>query len=191
MDNNIKQSITILNQGGVIIFPTDTVWGIGCRLDNEEATKRVFKIRNRPEEKAVLSIVDSIAMAQAYLQPIPDDVRTQLMEKYTSGLTIILPCQTEKVPSIARSGGSTLAVRQTNHPLLLQILKEIKVPLIAPSANFAGEKTPVTFSDLDSNLLSLVDFVLPGESLGQKPSTIIDCSVRPWRVVREGAVNII
>lgn len=189
--DEIQRSIKILNQGGVIIFPTDTVWGIGCRLDNEEAIKRVFTIRNRPKEKAVLAVVDSIAMAQEYLKPIPDDVRMQLMEKYwPGGLTIILPCKIEKVPGIARGGGNTLGVRQTNHPILLEILKEIKVPLIAPSANFAGQNTPILSKDLDPNLTAMVDFVVPGESLGQQVSTIVNCSVKQWKVIREGIVRI-
>ena len=191
MDRNIRRASTVLNNGGVIIFPTDTVWGIGCLLNNEDAIKRVFQIRNRPEEKAVLAVVDSIEMAQEYLQPIPNDVSMQLMKKYwPGGLTIILPCKAEKVPSIARGGGATLGVRQTNHPLLLELIRQIKVPLIAPSANFTGEKTPVKFSDLDPKLVSLVDFVLPGESLGQQASTIIDCSMATWRVIRQGGVQI-
>jgi len=191
MNNDIQRAIEIVNNGGVIIFPTDTVWGIGCRLDNENAIKRVFKIRNRSEEKAVLAVVDSIEMTQEYVQPIPDDIRKNLMEKYwPGGLTIILPCKKEKVPSIARGGGRTLGIRQTNHSLLITILKQIKIPLIAPSANFAGEKTPIKFSDLNPKLVSLVDYVLPGESYGQKPSTIIDCSVRPWKVIRQGVITI-
>src|SRR5438094_724288 len=122
MNKNINQAIKILNQGGVIIFPTDTVYGIGCRLDNEQAINRVFKIRNRPREKAVLALVDSIKMAQEYLQPIPNGVKEKLVEKYwPGGLTIILQCKTEKVPSIARAGGNTLGIRQINHPLLLEI----------------------------------------------------------------------
>jgi len=189
MNSDIEKAVKIFNQGGIIIFPTDTVFGIGCRLDREGAIKRVFKIRNRPEKKAMLAVVDSIEMAQEYLQPVPYDVRVKLMEKYwPGGLTIILPCKTEKVPAIARGGGSTLGVRQTNQPLLLEILKTIKVPLIAPSANFAGEKTPIKFSDLDPKLISLVDFVLPGESLGQKPSTIVDCSQNPWEIIRKGKI---
>jgi len=188
---NVHRAINIFNKGGVVIFPTDTVWGIGCRLDNEEAVKKNFKIRKRQEEKAVLALVDSIEMAEAYLQPIPNDVRTKLMRKYwPGGLTIILPCKTEKVPAVARAGGQTLGVRQTSHPLLLKILKKIKVPVIAPSANFAGEKTPLTISGIDPKLISMVDFVLPGQSLGHSPSTVIDCSVKPWKIVREGEIHI-
>ncbi len=190
MDNIIK-AVDVLNKGGVIIFPTDTVFGIGCRIDNEQALKRVFSIRKRPKEKAVLVVVSSISMAQAYLQPIPSDVRTQLMEKFWPGkLTIILPCKTEKVPDIVRAGKETLGVRQTNHEQLLQVIEKLHVPLIAPSANFSGDKTPVTYEDINPELISRVDYVMPGKSLGEKPSTVIDCSVNPWKIVREGAIPV-
>ena len=191
MSSNIQEVITILKSGGIGIFPTDTVYGIGCRLDNEKALKKLFAIRNRPEEKAVLAIVDSIEMAQQYLLPIPQDIKSQLIDRYwPGGLTIILPCKTEKVPAIARGGGVTLGVRQTNHPVLLEILKALQVPLVAPSANFAGKPTPKTFEEVDKTLLSMVDCAIAAQSGGDKPSTIIDCSITPWKILREGAVSL-
>ncbi len=114
MNNDIKQAINTFLSGGIVIFPTDTVFGIGCRMDNPQAVEKVFAIRNRPQEKAVLVLVDSVAMAQKYLQPIPRDVHEKLMDVYwPGGLTIILPCLIDKVPPLVRGGGSTLAVRQT------------------------------------------------------------------------------
>lgn len=191
MNNAIQQTIEILKKGGIGIFPTDTVYGIGCRLDDEVALKKLFAIRNRPEEKAVLAVVDSIEMAQEYLLPIPEDVRLQLMDQYwPGGLTIVLPCNTDKVPSVARGGGLTLGVRQTNHPILLEILKELKVPLVAPSANFAGKETPKTFAEVDKDLLALVDCAIDAPCGGDKPSTVIDCSMTPWKILRQGAVEV-
>jgi L-threonylcarbamoyladenylate synthase len=187
---NSNDAIKILKNGGVGIFPTDTVYGIGCRIDAEEAVKKVFSIRNRPEEKAVLVVIDSIEMAEKYLLPIQKEVK-ELMEKYwPGGLTIILPCNTEKVPAVVRGGGPTLGVRQTNHPVLLNILKEIQVPLIAPSANFAGSPTPTTFEEIDKKLLGMVDCVIDSPSGGSIASTIINCSVSPWAILRQGAVTI-
>lgn len=191
MHESIQKAIEILQNGGVVIFPTDTVYGVGCRLDNPQAIEKVYKIRNRPQEKAVLAVVDSVVMAEKYLQPIPEVVRSKLLEKYwPGGLTVVLPCKTEVVPSIARAGGETLAVRQTSHPVLSKIISEVGVPLIAPSANFSGEKTPVSFEALDPKFTALADYVLEGQCGGDKPSTIIDCSVTPWRIIREGAVNV-
>ncbi len=186
----IQQAIEILKNGGVGIFPTDTVYGVGCRLDDERALKRLFALRNRPEEKAVLAVVDSVEMAEKYVT-IPEEVRLQLIKKYwPGGLTIVLPCNREKVPEIARGGGMTLGVRQTSHPVLLELIKEIGVPLVAPSANFAGEPTPKTFEEVDKKLLDMVDFAINLPSGGNVASTVIDCSVTPWKILREGAVKV-
>lgn len=188
--DKLQQAIEKLNKGGVGIFPTDTVFGIGCRLDDDEALQRLFKIRNRPEEKAVLAVVDSVAMAEKYVT-ISEEVRLKLINKYwPGGLTIVLPCNTEKVPSIARGGGLTLGVRQTNHPVLLELLKQVGVPIVAPSANFAGEPTPKTFAEVDRNLIELVDFAIDLPSGGSMASTVIDCAQIPWKILREGAVKI-
>lgn len=190
MDRQIQLAIEKLQNGGIGIFPTDTVYGIGCRLDDEEALQKLFTIRNRPEEKAVLVVVDSVIMAEKYVT-IPNDVQTKLIEKYwPGGLTIVLPCNIEKVPSIARGGGETLGVRQTNQSVLVEIIKGIGVPLVAPSANFAGDPTPKTFKEINKDLLSLVDFAIDLPSGGSVSSTVIDCVNIPWKILREGAVKI-
>lgn len=84
----------------------------------------------------------------------------------------------------------TLGVRQTNHPILLEILKELKVPLVAPSANFAGEPTPRACNEVDPHLAQMVDCVIDAPCGGDRPSTVIDCSVSPWKILRQGAVEV-
>ena len=188
---NIQQSIEILNSGGIGIFPTDTAFGIGCRIDREDSVKRLFEVRRRPKDKAVPVLVSSIEMAQEYLEPIPDKVRKELMEKYwPGGLTIILQSRIQHIPSLVRGGSETIGVRIPNHPTTLELIKEVGVPILGPSANFAGEATPYSFESLNPELIKLVDFVLPGECSLKQASTVIDCTVEPWRIVRQGAVKI-
>lgn len=188
--HDIQKAIGLLKQGGVGIFPTDTIFGIGCRIDDGAALKRLFHIRNRPEEKAVLAVVDSLKMAKEYVI-VSQEVKTQLIDIYwPGGVTIVFPCDTKKVPSLARGGGQTLGVRQTTHPILLELIKGVGVPLVAPSANFAGAATPRSFTDIDKELISLVDFAIDLPSEGATPSTIIDCSGKPWKILRQGAVHI-
>lgn len=190
MNEQIQKAIKILQNGGVGIFPTDTVYGVGCRLDDEKALERLFKLRNRPEEKAVLAVVDSIEMAEKYVT-ISEEVHAKLIAKYwPGGLTIVLPCDTEKVPSLARGGGITLGVRQTNNPVLLELIKGIGVPLVAPSANFAGDPTPKIFNEISKELINLVDFAIDLPSGGSMASTVIDASVSPWKILRQGAVEV-
>jgi L-threonylcarbamoyladenylate synthase len=191
MDTKIRQAIEILNTGGIIIFPTDTAYGIGCRMDNEKSVERLFRLRKRPLEKSVPVLVNSIEMAQYYTQPIPQDVVEKLMKPHwPGGLTIVLQSRIEKVPPLVRGGGETLGVRMPDHPVPLELIKGSGVPILAPSANFHGEKTPFTFSELNSELTKLVDFVIEGDIGNRQASTVIDCSVKPWKVLREGVVKI-
>ncbi len=192
MNNDIQKAIQVLKDGGIVIFPTDTAFGIGCRIDNEKAIERLFNIRKRPKNQPVPVLVDSIAMAQKHLLPIPKKVSDNLMKKHWPGaLTIILQSRIDKVSSLVRGGGNNLGVRVPNSEITLSLIKGVGVPILGPSANFHGEKTPYKFEDLDPKLVSLVDYVVPSKvRLGGKPSTVIDCSIKPWRILREGAIEI-
>jgi L-threonylcarbamoyladenylate synthase len=191
MTEQIEEAVKILNNHGVIIFPTDTAFGIGCRIDDEQSIKRLFEIRKRPASQATPVLVSSIEMAKKYLISVPDDVKEKLMDKYWPGpLTIILPCRSDLVPSLVRGGGETLGVRMPKDENILKIIEEIGVPLLGPSANFSNGRTPYEETDLDPEIVRLVDFVLAGETKDKNVSTVIDCSVNPWEILREGAISI-
>jgi L-threonylcarbamoyladenylate synthase len=192
MDKQMGEAIKVFKNGGIVIFPTDTAIGIGCRIDNENTVKKLFKIRNRPENKPVLALVDSVEMAEKYLLPIPKRVKDELIESYWPGkLTIILQSRIDNVPNLVRGSKNTLGVRFPKNPILLELIKRVGVPIVAPSANFSGKKTPFNFEDLDQELVRQADYVLNKKiSLEKNVSTVIDCTVMPWRVVREGAVKI-
>lgn len=191
MDVEIKKAIEVLKKGGIVIFPTDTALGIGCRMDDEKAVKRLFNIRKRPKEKAAPVLVSSIEMAQNYLEQIPLNVRDLMKQYWPGGLTIVFPCKIEKVPWLVRGGGKTLGVRMPNHKATLEIIEAVEVPILGPSANFHGEKTPYSLADLDKELVKLVDHVVYGETSSlHQPSTVVDCSVSPWKAIRQGAVKL-
>jgi len=186
----IEKAVEILNKGGIVIFPTDTAFGIGCRIDNKEAIEKLFNTLKRSKDMAMPVLVDSIEMAQEYLEPIQADVQ-DLMKKYWPGaLTVVYPCRFEKVPSLVRGGGQTLGVRTPNNEIILEIIKKVGVPILGTSANFHGDKTPYEYSDLSPELLKLADFVVPGETTIKEQSTVIDCSVEPWKVIRQGAIKL-
>ena len=189
---HFEKASEILKQGGVVIFPTDTAFAIGCRIDNEAAVERLFAIRKRPQTKATPVLVDTVKMAQDYLKPIPKDVIDKLIEPYWPGaLTLILDCNRVKVSNLVCGGGKTLGVRIPNHPITRKIIRIVGVPILGPSANFHGGKTPYKMGDLDDELISQVDFVVEGKSLVENVSTVIDCSVRPWKIVRQGAIELL
>lgn len=192
MEQQIKKAIEILRRGGIAIFPTDTAIGIGCRIDNRKSVERLFKIRKRPENKPVLALVDSVEMAESYLLPIQEEVKEKLITPFWPGkLTIILKCSKERVLPLVRGGGDALGVRFPNNKTLLTIIKEVGVPIIAPSANFSGEKTPFRFEDLNPVLVKQADYVLNGiVSSEENVSTVIDCSIDPWKIIRSGAISL-
>ncbi len=191
MNEQIQKAIEMLNHGGVIIFPTDTAFAIGCRIDRSEVIKRLFNIRKRPLNQPVLVLVNGLEMAQEYLEPLNGAVK-ELMKKYWPGaLTIVYKCKTDKVYPLIRGNGKTLGVRMPDHNIVPELIKGVGVPILGPSANFHGGKTPYSLEDLDPILVKLADFILEGKTneIG-KASTVIDCSINPWKIIRQGTVRI-
>lgn len=190
MDKFIE-AIEVFKNGGIVIFPTDTAIGIGCRMDNQDAVERLFKIRRRPKAKAVPVLLSNMDMVREYIKEIPQDVE-KLMKKYWPGaITLILQCNEVKVPSLVRGGRQTLGVRIPGHKVIREIISRVGVPILGPSANFSGEKTPFKFENVSPKLTSMADYVLKGdEKLGDNVSTVIDCTVTPWKIIRKGAIKI-
>ncbi len=189
--SNLYKAIKILKQGGIVIYPTDTVFGIGCRIDNEKSIERLFQIRQRPPTKATPVLVNSVEMAQKYfLSPIADNVR-QLMEDYWPGaLTVVYECRQDMIPPLVRGGSSTIGLRMPNHVTTLALIQGVGLPILGPSANFHGHDTPIEFNRLDKRLLKLVDYVLDGKCSVGNVSTVIDCVSKPWKIIRQGAVDL-
>ncbi len=186
-----KKAIKIIKQGGIVVFPTDTAFAVGCRIDNEKTVERLFAIRKRPQTQATPVLVDTVKMAQDYLLPIPREVINKLIEPYWPGaLTIIFSCRVDKVPSLVRGGGNTLGVRIPNHPIARAIIRGVGVPILGPSANFHGAKTPYKIEDLDNNFIKKVDFVVDGECPIGQQSTVFDCTSKPWKIIRKGALKL-
>lgn len=189
--SNLDKAIEIFNQGGIVVFPTDTVWGIGCRLDKPESIEKLFEIRKRPLEKAVPVLVSSIEQAKKYYDNLPIEIEDKLLKRFwPGGLTVIYKCKTDLIPHRVRGGGNTIGLRMPNNQNLLYLINNVGVPVLGPSANFSGDPTPTAFSKLNPELIKLVDFVLEGECGGNKASTVVDCTVEPWNIIRQGAVEI-
>lgn len=188
---NLDEAISILKQGGIVIYPTDTAFGIGCRIDSAESVAKLFKLRNRPFSQATPVLVDSIIMAEKYFSsPLPDNVR-QVMENYWPGaLTIVYKCKKDMIPLLVRGGGKTIGLRMPNHKIPLEIIDRLGVPILGPSANFHGEVTPFDYNQLDKQLIKLVDYVIEGKCSIGNVSTVIDCTGNPFKIIRRGAVNV-
>lgn len=186
----LQKAIDIARGGGIVIFPTDTAFGIGCRIDDPKAVDRLFKIRMRPRTQATPVLVASKAMAKAYFSA-PSYIVRRLMDWYWPGaLTIIAPCKKNLVYSPIRGAGKNIGLRMPNHEVTLAIIRGVGVPILGPSANFHGHGTPFQFTDLDPELVKQVDYVVSGECPLKEASTVVDASVLPIRIVRQGAVKL-
>lgn len=188
---DVKKAIEIVNNGGIVIFPTDTAFGIGCRIDNKEAVEKLFQLRKRPSTMATPVLCSSVEMVKGYTQEVSHKVKENLMDTYWPGaLTIILPSISNRIPSLIRGGKETVGVRIPNHPVALELIKGVGIPIVGTSANFHGNPTPYSVEDLDPQLVNLVDGVLEGVCTLKKESTVIDCTQEPWKILRQGAVTI-
>lgn len=189
--DKIIEATKILFQGGIVIFPTDTAYGIGCRMDNESSVKRLFELRRRPFTKAVPVLIDSIEMAEKYYDSSLSDIVRHLMSDYWPGaLTIIYKCNTAKIPALVRASADTIGLRIPDHEIPLALISSIKVPLLGPSANFHGGKTPFTYKDLDKELMKKADYSLAGNCKLKQASTVVDCSVTPRKILRQGKIKV-
>lgn len=190
MQLDINQAIRIIRDGGVIIYPTDTAFGIGCRIDDPLAVTRLFKIRERSLTKATPILVNSKKMALKYFLN-PPTVVFKLMDRFWPGaLTIVSSCKTYLILDLIRGGGATVGLRMPDHQIPLKIIDKLNVPIIGTSANFSGQSTPYSFESLDDNIIKLCDGVLNGVCNIKRVSTVVDCTSGKFKIIRQGAVII-
>lgn len=187
--NSLDESITIVRSGGILIFPTDTAFGIGCRIDRADSIEKLYRIRKRPIMQAMPVLADSQKMAVLYYrQPVPQKI-IQLMVRFWPGaLTIVYYADEDKVPLIVRGGTKTIGIRVPDNDRIRTVIRSVGVPVLGPSANFHSEPTPYRFTELNPNLIKLSDAVLIGECKTGKASTVIDCTEEPFKIIRQGAL---
>lgn len=175
----------ILQNGGTILYPTDTIWGIGCDATNEEACQKILKLKQRPEDKSFIVLVDSIQMLEKYTVSFPE-VCYDLIDYAVRPLTIIYPNSRGLAPSVVAKDGS-VGIRVTNDPFCIKLIRTLKRPLVSTSANISGEKSPTNFATVSELVKKGVDIVIPdnGKSNGQ-PSQIIKISLdNSVKIIRE------
>jgi L-threonylcarbamoyladenylate synthase len=186
----ISECLEIFKQGGIVIFPTDTAFGIGCRIDRPEAVQRLFEIRKRDPARAVPVLVSDPQMAYRYWAEDRPALIDQLVNKYWPGALTIIFKKTDdlEVHQFITGGGSSIGIREPDQEELRNIIRSLNVPVIGTSANFPGEKTPHRVSEISSGLLEKVDYVLDLPA-GTGESTVVD--VRDGlEIVRQGNVGI-
>lgn len=155
--DDIRQAIEVMNKGGVILYPTDTIWGIGCDATNETAVRRVFEIKKRADAKALITLVDSEAKLEFYVNDIPE-VAWDLIEVAERPLTIIFDHARNLAPNLLAEDGSA-GIRITKEEFSKNLCMRMKRAIVSTSANISGEPSPKCFADISPEILQAVDYV--------------------------------
>ena len=187
MLDEVKKAVEVLRQGGVILYPTDTIWGLGCDATNETAVKKVYDIKRRAETKSMLVLIDSPAKLQAYVSEIPD-MAWELIELTTKPLTIIYP-GARNLASNLINDDNTIGIRVTEEAFSKKLCEMFRKPVVSTSANISGEKSPALFSEISKEIISQVDYVVNyrrDEDQPAKASSIIKLGVKnEIQIIRE------
>lgn len=166
---DIKNAIEVMKHGGVILYPTDTVWGIGCDATNAEAVAKVYKIKKRDDSKALICLVDSDARLQRYVRNVPN-VAWDILDIATKPTTIILDGAINLAPNLIAEDGS-IALRITKEPFSHELCYRFQKPLVSTSANISGEPAAANYNDISQELLDAVDYVCFSRRQEHKPHT--------------------
>ena len=170
----VEETVEVLKRGGLILYPTDTVWGIGCDATNEEAVARIYVLKQSENKHAMLVLCHSAEQIVRYVNRAPG-IAFEVMEMATSPLTLILPGAVGVAPNLIPDEG-TLGVRVPDHEFCRQVLRRLGRPLVSTSANISGEKTPKGLADVAREIVEGVDYVVHPRFQGRptgKPSSII------------------
>ena len=180
----IENALTVLKKGGLILYPTDTVWGIGCDATNPDAIDKVFKLKQRKDEKSLICLVNDFRMLNEYVENVPEVAYDIL--KYAKKPTTIIYDDPIRVSENIIAKDNSLAIRVTKDEFCKKLIQKFRRPLVSTSANFSGAKTPQSFAEIDPLILEGVDYVvnLHHDKKSGKPSAII-------KLKNDGSVKVI
>lgn len=185
MNEDIKQALEVLQRGGVILYPTDTIWGIGCDACNEEAVRKVYAIKNREDSKSMLVLMENVALLDRYVDEVPE-VAFDLIELTDKPLTIIYDGAKNLASNLIAADGS-IGIRITREAFSSELIRRFKRPIVSTSANVSGNPSPACFAEIDQQIIDSVDYVVKyrqDDTQKAAPSGII-------KLGRSGQVKVI
>jgi len=173
-DEDIRKAIEVLRQGGTILYPTDTIWGIGCDATNPAAVKKVFELKQREDSKALICLVDSAGRLQRYVRNVPD-VAWDIIDLATKPTTVILSGAVNLAPNLLAEDGS-VGLRVTSEVFSHTLCYRFQKAIVSTSANISGEPSPQTFADISDEIKKRVDYICESrqrDTSRHEPSAII------------------
>lgn len=173
LKEEINKAFEVLKSGGIILYPTDTVWGLGCDATNAEAVAKIFKLKKRDDGKSLVILLDTENKLQSYVTEVPD-VAYDLIEYSEKPLTIIYSGAKNLAPNLINQDGS-VGIRIPKHEFCQQLIQRFRKPIVSTSANLSGEATPANFSEISQQILDGADYIidLEQESSNKKQSSTV------------------
>ena len=173
MNQEIQNAYEVIQKGGIILYPTDTVWGIGCDATNPEAVAKIYKLKQRAETQSMIVLMNGEKMIYNVFKEIPE-VAWQIIDLSENPTTLVLDKPRNVAPNLI-APDQTLGIRIVKEPFCFKLIEKMKKPLVSTSANISGQPTPKSFKEISPEIIKGVDYVvnLHREKIAGKPSTII------------------
>ena len=172
--DEVAKAFKVIQDGGIILYPTDTIWGIGCDATNTEAVKKIYHLKQRDEAKSMIILLDNDNKLQSYITEVPE-IAYDLIEFAENPLTLVMPGAKNISPALIANDGS-IGVRVSSNEFCQQLIQRMRKPLVSTSANISGKPSPQYFSQIDQEIIDGVDYVvnIDQHSMERKnPSTIM------------------
>jgi L-threonylcarbamoyladenylate synthase len=186
LPNIIQTAQQTFLKNGVVVIPTDTVYGVSVRYDNAEAIEKLYELKNRGKEKALPILIGSLDQLEFVAREVPPAAQRLIQAFWPGGLTIILPKKLNLPKNLSEY--DTVGIRMPNHPFVLQLMQQCG-PLATTSANISGGANPTSIADVLKQLEYGVNLYLDdGPTAGDIPSTVVDCSAIEIKILREGVI---
>jgi L-threonylcarbamoyladenylate synthase len=174
MNDDLINALAILQKGGIILYPTDTIWGLGCDATNNDAVQRLYDLKGRTESKHMLILMENPALLDRYVTEVPE-IAWDLIGISTTPLTIIYPGAKNLAEKLIAQDGS-IGIRFTSEKFSSELIRRFRKPVVSTSANFSGKPSPSVFSEIDKQIVKAADYVVKyrqEETIPSKPSGII------------------
>jgi len=173
-EDDIEKSLKVLENGGTLLYPTDTVWGLGCDATNTKAVEKIFRIKSRTEAKSLIILIDNLDKLATYIDKVPD-ITADLLASITNPVTIIYSNARKLAPNVIANDG-TIAIRVVKDEFCAELIRRFGKPIVSTSANISGFDPPAIFNQVTNEIKEAVDYIVSYKQdyfSGSKPSTII------------------
>ena len=189
IQTQVERGISILKQGGLVAFPTDTIYGLGACANIHQAVEQIYEVKQRPRNMALPLLLADKSQIGEVAEPVPP-IAWLLADKFLPGALTLVLYKYRLVPDIITAGGMTVAIRIPAHPVPIALTKGLGTPIVGTSANLSGKPSALTADEVYSQLAGKIDFVIDGGRCpGGKESTIVDVTGEKPIILREGAIS--